>query len=124
MSRRQRRKFSPDDKAAIWRRHLSDKVPVSDLCEEYKQQPRVFYQWQRQLLDLAAKALEPQRGLGRREKKMESKIEALKSRPSAEPVQVRSSTGTTLLKLILTVLDEIEPKIGTVGQTQPALYAL
>ena len=80
MSKRQRRRFSPDDKAAILRRHLSDKVPVSDLCEEYKLQPSVFYQWQRQLLDHAAKALEPQRGLGRSEKKLESKIEALETR--------------------------------------------
>ncbi len=80
MSKRQRRRFSPDDKAAILRRHLSDKVPVSDLCEEYKLQPSVFYQWQRQLLDHAAKALEPQRGLGRGEKKLESKIETLEAR--------------------------------------------
>ena len=49
MSRRQRHKFSPEDKAAILRRHLSDKVPVSDLCEEYKLQPSGFYQWKRQM---------------------------------------------------------------------------
>ncbi len=79
MSRRQRRRFSPDEKAAILRRHLADKVPVSDLCEEYKLQPSLFYQWQRQLLDHAAKALEPQRG-SRAEKKLESKIEALETR--------------------------------------------
>ena len=80
MSRRQRRKFSPDEKAAILRRHLSDKVPVSELCEEYKLQPSVFYQWQRQLLDHAAKALAPQRGLGRQERKLESKVEKLEAR--------------------------------------------
>jgi len=80
MSRRQRRKFSPEDKAAILRRHLSDKVPVSDLCEEYKLQPSVFYQWQRQLLDHAAKALEPHRGLDGHERKLESKIEVLETR--------------------------------------------
>ncbi|MEM7587696.1 MAG: transposase [Acidobacteriota bacterium] len=80
MSRRRRRKFSPDEKAAILRRHLSDKVPVSDLCEEYKLQPSVFYQWQRQLLDHAAKALEPQRGPDRRERKLKSKVEVLETR--------------------------------------------
>lgn len=80
MSRRQRRKFTPEDKAAILRRHLADKVPVSDLCEEYKLQPSVFYQWQRQLFDQAARALEPSRPQDRREKKLESKIESLESR--------------------------------------------
>ena len=80
MSRRKRRHFSPDEKATILRRHLSDKVPVSDLCEEYKIQPSLFYRWQRQLLAHAAKALEPQRGLNRREKKIESKVEALETR--------------------------------------------
>ena len=64
MSRRQRRKFTPEDKAAILRRHLADKIPVSDLCEEYKLQPSVFYQWQRQLFDPAAKALEPSEPAG------------------------------------------------------------
>lgn len=56
MTTRKRRHFAPEDKAAILRRHLSDKVPVSDLCDEYSLQPSVFYQWQRQLLDNAAKA--------------------------------------------------------------------
>ena len=32
---------------AILRRHLIDKVPVSDLCDEYRLQPTVFYAWQR-----------------------------------------------------------------------------
>ena len=80
MSQRRRRHFSPDEKATILRRHLSDKVPVSDLSEEYKLQPSVFYQWQRQLLDNAAQALEPLRGRGRREKELESKIEVLETR--------------------------------------------
>jgi transposase-like protein len=33
------------------RRHLKDKVPVSDLCEEYGIQPSMFYQWQKVALD-------------------------------------------------------------------------
>jgi len=44
---RTRRHFTPDEKAAILRRHLADKVPVSDLCDEYHLQPSVFYLWQR-----------------------------------------------------------------------------
>jgi len=79
-TRRKRRHFSPEDKAAILRRHLADKVPVSDLCEEYKLQPSVFYQWQRQLLDHAAKALAPDRSTARREKRLEDQVESLEAR--------------------------------------------
>ncbi|MEO1148972.1 MAG: transposase [Cyanobacteria bacterium J06638_22] len=46
MSKKTRRKFTPELKAAIVRRHLVDKVPVSDLCDEYRIQPSMFYQWQ------------------------------------------------------------------------------
>ena len=80
MSKRKRRRFTADEKAAILRRHLADKVPVADLCDEYKLQPSVFYQWQRQLLDHAAKALEPKRGVPGREKTLESKIATLEKR--------------------------------------------
>jgi transposase-like protein len=31
-----RRKFTAEQKANIIRRHLKGKVPVSDLCDEYK----------------------------------------------------------------------------------------
>ena len=78
--RKKRRKFSPEDKATILRRHLADKVPVSDLCDEYKLQPSVFYQWQRQLLDNAAAALTPDRGSANREKKLASQVELLEDR--------------------------------------------
>jgi transposase len=36
MTKKSRRRFTPDQKAAIVRRHLVDKVPISDLCDEYK----------------------------------------------------------------------------------------
>ena len=56
--KRQRRQFSPEDKAAILRRHLVDHVPVSDLCDEYKIQPTLFYLWQRQALEHLSAALQ------------------------------------------------------------------
>jgi transposase-like protein len=54
---RKRRQFSAEDKATILRRHLADKVPVSDLCDEYHIQPSLFYLWQRQALENLAGAL-------------------------------------------------------------------
>jgi hypothetical protein len=35
-SSKARRQFTPDEKATILRRHLVDKVAVSDLCDEYR----------------------------------------------------------------------------------------
>jgi len=32
---RSQRVFTPEQKATILRRHLADKVPLSDLCNEY-----------------------------------------------------------------------------------------
>jgi len=62
MPKRSRGRFSPEEKAAIVRRHLIDKVAVSDLCDEYKIQPAMFYEWQRRLMKNAEKAFEPSIG--------------------------------------------------------------
>ncbi|MCC7003079.1 MAG: hypothetical protein IT357_13060 [Gemmatimonadaceae bacterium] len=37
-----RRQCTPEEKAIILRRHLVDKVAVSDLCDEYAIQPTLF----------------------------------------------------------------------------------
>lgn len=57
-----RRHYTPEQKAAIVRRHLGDKVPVSDLCEEHGIQPSVFYAWQKQVLDNLAGVFEKAEG--------------------------------------------------------------
>ena len=38
-------------KAAMVRRHLADKVPVSDLADEYHLPPSLIYLWVKQVLD-------------------------------------------------------------------------
>ena len=58
MSPRQRRRFEPEEKVAILRRHLLEHVPVSDLCDEYGIQPTVFYRWQKQLFENGAAVFE------------------------------------------------------------------
>lgn len=58
-----RRQFTADEKATILRRHLADKVPVSDLCDEYHIQPSLFYIWQRQALENLSAALQDGRTL-------------------------------------------------------------
>ena len=45
MSKAARRKFQDSEKVAILKRHLVERVPVSDLCDEYKLYPNQFYDW-------------------------------------------------------------------------------
>jgi transposase len=56
--RKPRKNYSPAEKVAILRRHLIDHVPVSDLCDEYRLQPTLFYHWQKQFFENGAAALE------------------------------------------------------------------
>src|ERR1700722_14459461 len=42
---RQRRHFADSEKVTILKRHLIDKVPVSDLCDELDIYPNQFYDW-------------------------------------------------------------------------------
>ncbi|MEP6865046.1 MAG: transposase [Deltaproteobacteria bacterium] len=44
-SKRSRRHYTTEQKVAILKRHMVDKVAVSDLCNELGLQPSVFYQW-------------------------------------------------------------------------------
>lgn len=70
--KRKRRQFSNEEKAAILRRHMVDKVAVSDLCNELGIQPSLFYYWQRQAMENLAAALSgpgPE-GPSRREKQL------------------------------------------------------
>ena len=53
---RSRRHFGDEEKAAVVRRHLVDKVPVSDLCDELDLRPTQIYQWQKLLFENAAAA--------------------------------------------------------------------
>ena len=42
-----RRHFGTDQKATILKRYLVDKVPISDLCDEYGIKPNQVYTWQK-----------------------------------------------------------------------------
>ena len=54
--KRKRKKYSPDQKVAILKKHLVDKVPLSDLCDEYDLHPTVFYRWQKMFFENGAAA--------------------------------------------------------------------
>jgi transposase len=55
----QRRRFGTDQKAAILKRYLVDKVPLSDLCDEYGIKPNQVYAWQKILFENLEAAFHP-----------------------------------------------------------------
>lgn len=59
MNRRQRRRFSPEEKLKILRLHLLEQRPISELCEENAIQPTLFYQWQKSFFENGTAALQP-----------------------------------------------------------------
>jgi len=61
-----RRNYSPQEKVAILRRHLLDKVPASQLCDEFQLQSKIFYGWLKQLFDNGPGALERRPTSGKR----------------------------------------------------------
>jgi transposase-like protein len=74
-----RRHFSPEQKAELLRRHILEKVPVSDLCNEQKLQPSVFYHWLKQLCENAPAALMAPK-VSSQERKLEEKVTALEEK--------------------------------------------
>ena len=57
-SRRTRNHRSPAEKVAILRRHLIDRVPISDLCDELGLNPTQVYAWQKTFFEQGAAAFE------------------------------------------------------------------
>jgi len=80
-SKKTRRHHTPDQKIALLRRHLVDKEPVSDICQEHGLQPSVFYSWQRQLFENGMAAFEESRkAVSKREEHLAQEVERLTGR--------------------------------------------
>jgi transposase len=99
----QRKHYTAEEKVAILRRHLLDKVPVSSLCEELGLQPTVFYRWQKEFFENGATAFqatehprrqaeEKQKRIEFLEKKLQTKDEVL-AELMAEHVALKKSLG-------------------------------
>ena len=73
-----RRKFSSEEKVRILRRHLLEKVPLSDLCDEYGLHPTVFYRWQKTFFEKGAAAFENHGDA--RSQKLEKKVSTLQAK--------------------------------------------
>ena len=99
-----RRRFGTDLKATILRRYLVDKVPISDLCDEYGIKPNQIYAWQKILFDhaetafqeaagrAASKASAQEEKIARLENKLQQKNEVI-SELMEENVRAKKANG-------------------------------
>ncbi len=60
--KKQRRNYSAQEKVAILKRHVVEKVPISELCEQLGLQPNVFYRRQKEFFENGAAAVRPASG--------------------------------------------------------------
>jgi transposase len=74
----QRRRFTSEEKVKILRRHLVEKVPVSQVCQDAGIQPTQFYRWQQTFFENGAVAFE--RTNERKTSVQEDRISFLESR--------------------------------------------
>jgi len=44
---KKRKNYSPEEKVRLLKEHLVNGIAVSQICDEKKLQPTVFYRWQR-----------------------------------------------------------------------------
>jgi transposase len=99
--KKQRKHYTAEEKVATLRRHLLEKVPVSDLCDELGLQPTVFYRWQKEFFENGATAFPAERRSNHPaeqerieylEKKIQTKDEVL-AELMAEHVALKKSLG-------------------------------
>src|SRR5271155_158525 len=77
---KQRRHFAGTEKVAILKRHLIDKVPVSDLCDELDIYPNQFYGWLKEFFENGHAAFDNGRKSKAEEDGKDRKIQQLEAK--------------------------------------------
>ena len=75
-----RRHFSGAEKVAILKRHLIDKVPVSDLCDELDIYPNQLYGWLKEFFENGHAAFDNGRKSKAVEDAQQAKIQQLEAK--------------------------------------------
>ena len=75
-----RKKYTPEQKVQILKKHLVDRVPLSDLCDQYGLHPTVFYRWQKAFFENGAQAFSQRKDTDR--VRLEKKIDSLEAKLS------------------------------------------
>ena len=96
-----RRRFNATEKVKILKRHLVDRQPISEVCDEHAIQPSRFYTWQTHLFQNADVVFDAPRGpkptaeaeqIKRLEAKVREKDEVI-AELMAEYLQIKKKTG-------------------------------
>ncbi len=77
---KQRRHFAGTEKVAILKRHLVDKVPISDLCDELGLYPNQVYGWLKEFFENGHAAFDNGRKAQAVEDAKDKKIEQLETK--------------------------------------------
>jgi transposase len=77
---KQRRHFAGTEKVAILKRHLLDKVPISDLCDEFGLYPNQVYGWLKEFFENGHAAFDNGRKSKALEDANQQKIERLEAK--------------------------------------------
>ena len=77
---KQRRHFAGTEKVAILKRHLLDKVPISDLCDELGLYPNQVYGWLKEFFENGHAAFDNGRKSKAVEDANQQKIERLEAK--------------------------------------------
>ena len=75
-----RRHFEGTEKVAILKRHLLDKVPISDLCDELDLYPHQVYAWLKEFFENGHAAFASDRHAKAVENAKDDKIERLEAK--------------------------------------------
>jgi transposase-like protein len=100
---RKRKHYSPGEKVNILKKHLLEKVPVSDLCDQHGLHPTVFHRWLKEFFENGTLAFQKQRDtqMQRLEKKVAqlegklSKKNEVLSELMEEHVNLKKTLGET-----------------------------
>ena len=96
---KQRRHFAGSEKVAILKRHLIDKVPISDLCDELGLYPNQVYGWLKEFFENGHAAFDNGRKSKADENANQRKIEQLEAKlQRRDSVLAELMEAHTLLK--------------------------
>ena len=115
--RKERKHYTSEEKVTILRRHLLDKIPVSDLCEELGLQPTVFYRWQKEFFENGASAFQSKERPARQVEEKQKRIEFLEKK-----VQTKDEVLAELMAehiALKKVLGSSEQSVGAARCTGP-----
>ncbi|HON69407.1 MAG TPA: transposase [Phycisphaerae bacterium] len=76
-----RRRFTAQQKVAILKEHLVEKVPVSQVCDRHGINPTAFYRWQKEFFENGAAAFEGRSSKADgRARQLEERVEKLSAK--------------------------------------------